>query len=173
MEAVPRVIDETIVEKAVDLGNLENHSSEVRDDLLLICDEIKGALDSLNIEKKEIIREREKTVRRIRDTIFYKTPVNGFIYENLKGEYLPVGPNLDMHGFDLRGLKSDEPIDVHNSDLREANLIGVDISNWNLDDAKLDGVKFCEPSDFEEMQNKVPDGYLLQEDGTLIEYLGE
>ena len=172
MVAVPRVIDETIVEKAVDLGDLENHSSEVRDDLLLICDEIKGALDSLNIEKKEIIREREKTVRRIRDTIFYKTPVNGFIYENLKGEYLPVGPNVDMHGFDLRGLRSDEPIDVHNSDLREANLIGVDISNWNLDGAKLDGVKFCEPSDFKEMHDKVPDGYLLQKDGTLIKYLG-
>ena len=33
-------------------------------------------------------------------------------------------------------------------------------------------VKFCEPSDFEEMQSQVPDGYLLQEDGTLIEYVG-
>jgi len=172
MGGVPRAIDETIVEKAVDSGYLENDSADVKDDLLLICEEIKGALDSLNIENKEIIRERAKTLSRIRDTIFFEIPVDGFIYENLQGEYLPVGPNLDMHGFDLRGLKSDEPIDVHNSDLREANLIGVDISNWNLDDAKLDGVKFCEPSDFEEMQDKVPDGYLLQEDGTLIAYVG-
>ena len=78
-----------------------------------------------------------------------------------------------MYGFDLRGLKSDEPIDLHNSDLREANLIGVDIFTWNLDGAKLAGLKFCAPSDFEEMQDKVPDGYLLQHDGTLIEYLGE
>ena len=173
MEAVPRVIDETMVEKAVDLGNLENHSSEIQEDLLLICDEIKGALDFLNIEKKEIIRERDNIVRRIRDTIFFEIPVNGFIYENLKGEYLPVGPNVDMHGFDLRGLKFDEPIDVHNSDLREANLIGVDISNWNLNGAKLDGVKFCKPGDFAEMQSQAPDGYLLQEDGTLIGYLVE
>ena len=164
---VPGCIDETRVEKAVDLGVIENHHSEVRDDLFLICEEIKDALDSLNIEKKEIIRG-EGTVR---DAISYKIPENGFIYENLKGKYLPVGPNVDMHGFDLRGLKSDEPIDVHNSDLREANLIGVDISNWNLDGARLDCVKFCDPSDFEEMQDKVPDGYLLQEDGTLIEYV--
>ena len=165
MESIAKGLDEKRVEYGVETGDVES-------DLLLICEEIKGALDALNIEKKEIIREREKTVRRIRDTILYKIPVDGFIYENLKGEHLPVGPNLDMHGADLRGLLSEEPVDVHNSDLREANLIGVDLSNWNLDGAKLGGVKFCEPSDFEEMQSQVPDGYLLQEDGTLIEYVG-
>ena len=172
MGGVPRALDETVVERNVDVSCLENDSAEVKDDLLLICEEIKGAVDSLSREKNEIISERDKSVRRIRDAIFYKTPVDGFIYENLRGEYLQVGPNLNMRRFDLRGLKSDEPIDVRNSDLREANLIGVDISNWNLDGAKLDGVKFCEPSDFKEMHDKVPDGYLLQKDGTLIKYLG-
>jgi len=149
METIPKAIDEKRVEYGVETGGIES--------------DLKTIL-------KDIERAQTDTLRRIKNTFMQKTPVAGFVYENLKGEYLPVGPNLDMHGFDLRGLKSDEPIDVHNSDLREANLIGVDISNWNLKGANLNGAMFCDPNDFEDMQDKVPYGYLLQEDGTLIEY---
>ena len=151
MERIPRAIDETLLESNVETGDLEN-------DLIMILEDIKKA--------------QQDTIRKIKNATMYKSPVDGFLYENLKGEYLPVGPNLDMHGFDLRGLVSKEPVDVHNSDLREANLIGVDLSNWNLKGANLNGAVFCDPSDFEDMQDKVPDGYLLLEDGTLIEYTG-
>jgi len=151
METVPKAIDEKRVEYGVETGDIES---------------------DLNTILKDIEQAQNETIRRIKNTVMHKIPVDGFVYENLKGEYLPIGPNLDMHGFDLRGLKYDEPIDVHNSDLCEANLIGVDLSNWNLKGANLNGAIFCEPSDFEDMQDKVPEGYLLQEDGTLIEYLG-
>ena len=150
MEIILIALDETLLESNVETGDLEN-------DLMVILEDIRQV--------------QEDTIRKIKNATMYKSPVDGFLYENLKNEYLPVGPNLDMHGFDLRGLKSDESIDVHNSDLRDANLIGVDLSNWNLKGANLNGAIFCEPSDFEDMQDKVPEGYLLLEDGTLIEYL--
>ena len=102
---VPKAIDERLVETGVEDGV----EPEVRE---------KGGVEpEVGVEGGAgltfYLLQRMQTIRRsIGAVIPLEVPEGGFTYENLEGKSLPVAPNMNM-----RGLQSDEPINVSNSDL--------------------------------------------------------